>query len=333
MPSLSRYAVYTTIAVERLETASHGDGASEPLSERRRWVSAKALLDEADAGGEDVPIVFSDSRDCSALVRWAVLREIRIGPDVITTFRFARLAPMRGHSPQELVLRSSGKHIAPGFIRPYAICRTPPFLIDPGVANARSKIEQEESFQGATNDGECCCQCGKPRPSKNRPVCVTCERKGVRAVFCGYGNSQCFQAHFVSHVGRRSFRVKTENIEDAGPSSSMGTAKRDMLGGLIYLDADTDAKQRESVRTASVSAARAEATAEALVEGAMARVEGNVYERNPKARRRCIEHYGAICAIVGLTLNGPMGGSRRDSSMSTTFARCPQLARNMRSIP
>ena len=31
-------------------------------------------------------------------------------------------------APQELVLRSSGKKIAPGFIRPYAICETPPFV-------------------------------------------------------------------------------------------------------------------------------------------------------------------------------------------------------------
>ena len=32
------------------------------------------------------------------------------------------------HAPQDLVLRASRKKIAPHFIRPYAICLTPPFL-------------------------------------------------------------------------------------------------------------------------------------------------------------------------------------------------------------
>ena len=68
MPNLSRYAVYTTIAVERLETASHEDAPSEPLIERKRWVSAKALLDDAVARGEELPIIFSDSRNCIVLV-------------------------------------------------------------------------------------------------------------------------------------------------------------------------------------------------------------------------------------------------------------------------
>jgi hypothetical protein len=32
------------------------------------------------------------------------------------------------HSPQDLLLKSTGKAIAPNFIKPYAICRTPSFL-------------------------------------------------------------------------------------------------------------------------------------------------------------------------------------------------------------
>ena len=34
------------------------------------------------------------------------------------------------HSPQELILHSTRMHIAPNFIRPYAICLTPAFLKD-----------------------------------------------------------------------------------------------------------------------------------------------------------------------------------------------------------
>lgn len=34
-----------------------------------------------------------------------------------------------------------------------------------------------------------------------------------------------------------------------------------------------------------------------LTEGAVKRIFENEYERNPEARRRCIEHYGALCYI------------------------------------
>ena len=47
----------------------------------------------------------------------------------MATVHFAHSGRLGGkHAPQELVLRSSGKKIAPGFIRPYAICETPPFV-------------------------------------------------------------------------------------------------------------------------------------------------------------------------------------------------------------
>lgn len=38
-------------------------------------------------------------------------------------------------------------------------------------------------------------------------------------------------------------------------------------------------------------------TDKVLLEGAVKHVPINVYERNPVARRRCIEHYGAICSV------------------------------------
>ncbi len=36
-----------------------------------------------------------------------------------------------------------------------------------------------------------------------------------------------------------------------------------------------------------------------LTEGALRRVLVNAYERNPEARRQCIEHHGSICCICG----------------------------------
>lgn len=47
-----------------------------------------------------------------------------------------------------------------------------------------------------------------------------------------------------------------------------------------------------------------------LVEGAKKQISINIYERNPKARRACIEHYGVKCAICEfdfLKKYGPVG--------------------------
>jgi Domain of unknown function (DUF3883) len=154
MPNLSKYTVYTTIAPERIEDASHGEDPSDRLTEKNRWVAAKALLDEALADGEELPIVFSDSRRCSKLVYWAVLREIEVGSEKITSFRFARLASIRDHSTQELVLRSSREHIAPDFIRPYALCETPDFLEDRIERDQRSHVVEALGGRPASEDAE-----------------------------------------------------------------------------------------------------------------------------------------------------------------------------------
>ena len=47
-----------------------------------------------------------------------------------------------------------------------------------------------------------------------------------------------------------------------------------------------------------------EEVSEALTffEGATRRISVNSYERNPAARRLCVEHYGAICSVCGLSL-------------------------------
>lgn len=44
-----------------------------------------------------------------------------------------------------------------------------------------------------------------------------------------------------------------------------------------------------------------------LFEGAVRRVSVNAYERNPEARRRCIEHYGTSCCICGFDFGSVYG--------------------------
>ena len=48
-------------------------------------------------------------------------------------------------------------------------------------------------------------------------------------------------------------------------------------------------------------------TAAPLVEGAVSRISVNAYERNPEARRRCIEAHGARCCICGFSFGAVYG--------------------------
>lgn len=51
------------------------------------------------------------------------------------------------------------------------------------------------------------------------------------------------------------------------------------------------------------------ATDEKLTEGASMRVVVNAYERNPHARRRCIEHHGSACCICGFDFGKVYGAA------------------------
>jgi putative restriction endonuclease len=50
-----------------------------------------------------------------------------------------------------------------------------------------------------------------------------------------------------------------------------------------------------------------EATTAQLVEGAVCQVTVNAYERNPEARRRCIEAHGTSCCICGFNFGAVYG--------------------------
>lgn len=76
-----------------------------------------------------MPILFGDSTNCSRLIYWGILLDMYVD-DTGTEYTFGRLNKFgTGKKPQDLVLKSTGKNIAPNYIRPYAICRTPSFII------------------------------------------------------------------------------------------------------------------------------------------------------------------------------------------------------------
>ncbi|HVN64555.1 MAG TPA: hypothetical protein VMT58_07945 [Candidatus Binataceae bacterium] len=77
-----------------------------------------------------MPVLFSDAaHDTETLLFWAILRKIDLDGRK-TTFHFDNVKGIRGkHARQELILRTSRKPIADQYIRPYAICFTPEFLV------------------------------------------------------------------------------------------------------------------------------------------------------------------------------------------------------------
>jgi hypothetical protein len=128
--ALAEDCVYTIVHLNEL-TDAHRKGQAATFNQARRWVTGLALWQRAKKAGKGMPVLLGDSTDCSQLLFWGLLTSLAVDDDktTFTVDRVRQLPP--GHTPQKLVLRSSGNHIAPNFIRPYAICRTPEFVTPP----------------------------------------------------------------------------------------------------------------------------------------------------------------------------------------------------------
>src|SRR5579863_2793539 len=127
---LHETCIYAIAKAQKLDKIyNEGDGKGE-LEEEKRWVSAEEQLGDARKLNRKMPIVFADAAcDTSSLIYWAVLDNITLTGEK-TRYKFSGLRPLlwEEHATQDLILESSGKRIAPGFLRSYAICRTPKFL-------------------------------------------------------------------------------------------------------------------------------------------------------------------------------------------------------------
>jgi hypothetical protein len=122
--------IYAIAKADKLDwICNENDGKGE-LEEDRRWVTAEEHLREAQKHNFKLPMLFTDAaHDTSQLIYWAVLEDIKLIGDK-TRYSFSGLRPLLWgeHATQDLILESSGKPIAPHFIRSYAICQTPEFL-------------------------------------------------------------------------------------------------------------------------------------------------------------------------------------------------------------
>jgi hypothetical protein len=128
MKAFSDYCIYTIVHRDRLARAAR-KGGCVTFREGRRWVTGHQLWREAKHAGTVMPVLLADAAWCSRLLYWGVLTAVKPS-GAGTTFTVDRLRKfLRPRRTQELVLRSKCRHIAPHFIKPYAICRTPRFVI------------------------------------------------------------------------------------------------------------------------------------------------------------------------------------------------------------
>lgn len=182
-PMLTEFCVYTIVSRDKLDPIAL-DRVPLVNSEARTWKAAATMLDEATAAGQSLPLLLADAKDCSRLLYWGVLQAVKLG-DKSTEYRVDYLRSLSGrHSPQELVLRSTGEYIAPGFIRPYAICLTPTFLtlhedvpvLLPEEGPSEGTLTEGAAMQVTVNAYE--------RNPAARRACV--ERYGCRCAICGF---------------------------------------------------------------------------------------------------------------------------------------------------
>lgn len=86
------------------------------------------LFGEALDKGQEMAILYADATRYSRLLYWGRLEGIDVDSDG-TRYLVADLTPpISRKKTQELVLRSTNRPIAKGFIRPYAIVQTPMFI-------------------------------------------------------------------------------------------------------------------------------------------------------------------------------------------------------------
>lgn len=127
--TISEFCIYTMRKSDNLQYIYLGDGAGK-FSEKKIWRTGHALFQQAREENKKMPIFFSAAEEDSGLIYFAFLESIEI-MDSVTTYSFSNLNEIDEPKPlSSLKLRSSQRPLSDNYIRPYAICDTPDFLIE-----------------------------------------------------------------------------------------------------------------------------------------------------------------------------------------------------------
>ncbi len=131
---LSPFCVYTIRDEQLLDEVYRRSGNGE-FKENTAWKTGRRLFLEAKENGMRMPVIFAPAGVGDRLLYYATLSDVEVDDTNYTTrYRFTRLTPIDGDYPlSSLTQRSTNRSLSDDFIRPYAICHTPPFIsAEPG---------------------------------------------------------------------------------------------------------------------------------------------------------------------------------------------------------
>ena|ERR1017187_6870898 len=130
---LTKFCVYTIRHSQDLSTASQAVGGRGGYPEKKVWRTAARLLQDARRSGERLPVLFSPAEGTRYLYAWALLEEIEVrSADKTTNYSFTDLKLFGAKQRRKSALRkkSNREPLDENFIRPYAICYTPRFVLE-----------------------------------------------------------------------------------------------------------------------------------------------------------------------------------------------------------
>jgi hypothetical protein len=112
-------------------------GGRGTFTEGRKWKTVANWMQQVSPTGVQIPIIFGAAEDWSGLVFHAVLKAIEFDESIInkpkTIYTFSGLTPIQPHKKfSSLTLLKQRRPLSDTFIRPYALCLTPDFVMASG---------------------------------------------------------------------------------------------------------------------------------------------------------------------------------------------------------
>src|SRR5436853_6332932 len=124
----SPICVYTIVHTNKLDDL-YQQGGKGAIKEKRNWATASKLLQEAKRNNMKMLVLFAAAEYIQDLIYYANLEAIEIdrkdSKSSVTTFHVSELTPFEKPKPEKtsLIVKSTGRPIPEGHIRPYVICR------------------------------------------------------------------------------------------------------------------------------------------------------------------------------------------------------------------